>query len=89
MHQNFDLDTLKHEIALQLHQNAYFFSSQNIERHLNFGFLIFILSIITKLQYFNFCFNLSILFVYCRSCDNKPTYYQYVYRTECRKGVSF
>ena len=40
MHQNFDLDTLKHKIALQLHQDAYFFSSQNIERHLNIGFLI-------------------------------------------------
>ena len=88
MHQNFDLDTLKHEIALQLHQDAYFFSSQNIERYLNFGFLIMRFCLLL-LQYFNFRFNLSILFVYCRSCDDKHADYQYVYRTECRKGVSF
>ena len=87
MHQNLDLNTLKHEIALQQHQDAYFFSSQNIQRHLNIGFLIMHFCLL--LQYFSFHFNLSFLFAYCRSCDDKPTYYQYVYRTECRKGVSF
>ena len=71
MHQNFDLDTLKHKIALQLHQDAYFFSSQNIERDLNFGFLIMRFCLLLLL-YFNFRFNLSILFVHCRSCDENP-----------------
>ena len=62
MHQNFDLDTLKHEIA-QLHQDAYFFCSQNIDSHLNFGFLIIMRFCPSLLQYFNFRFNLSILFI--------------------------